>query len=88
MALSLQADDAPFAVPLERYEHPALRVLVNFGIVTGRDPTQQEIQQRLVREGATWVGRCIANVGDTSSLAELRARRAVVDGRDVGRPYA
>lgn len=136
----MRADDAPFAVPLERYEQPALRVLVNFGIVTGRDPTQQEIQelaravsrhvpsasifveqryevgtgidicvhevrievpdqvvdevretldrdeieQRLLHEGAAWLGRSIGNVGDTSSLAELRARRAVVDGRDVG----
>ena len=43
------ADDAPFAVPLERYERPALRVLVNFGIVTGRDPSQQEVQE-LARE--------------------------------------
>ena len=134
------ADDAPFAVPLERYERPALRVLVNFGIVTGRDPTQQEVQQlareierhapsatiyveqryelgagidiclhevrievpdqvvdglretvdreqlqqRLVQAGAAWVARCIGNIGDSSSIAQLRARKAVVDGRDVG----
>ena len=135
------ADDAPFAVPLERYDHPALRVLVNFGIVTGRDPTQQEVQQlagevgrhvprativveqlyelgagidillhevrievpdqvvdelretidrdelqrRLVQAGAGWVGSCIGNLGDSTSIAELRARKAVVDGRDLTR---
>ena len=138
--IHMLADDAPFAVPLERYERPALRVLVNFGIVTGRDPTQQEVrdlareierhapsatiyveqryelgagidiclhevrievpdqvvdglreaidrqelQQRLVHAGAGWVARCVGSVGDSTSIAQLRARRAVVDGRDLG----
>jgi hypothetical protein len=132
------ADDAPFAVPLERYEAPALRVLANFGIVTGRVPTQQEVQQlarevehhvptatifveqryelgagidiclhevrievpdrvvdglrdsiepeelqeRIVLAAAAWVGRCVGSHGDATSIAELRARKAVVDGRD------
>lgn len=43
------ATDPPLAVPLDPFTRPALAVLVNFGVATGRDPSREEIDE-LARE--------------------------------------
>ena len=37
--------EPPIAVPLDRYDRPATAVLVNFGIVAGREPTAREVEE-------------------------------------------
>jgi hypothetical protein len=49
----LVASRPPAAVPLDRYEQPELTVLVNFGLLAGREPSPAEIEklaQRLLAE--------------------------------------
>ena len=37
--------DVPAAVPVDRFDPPAAAVLVNFGLIAGRDPTREETEQ-------------------------------------------
>ena len=39
------AGEPPIAVPLDRYDRPATAVLVNFGVVAGREPTAREVEE-------------------------------------------
>ena len=51
--IRLAASRPPAAVPLDRFERPEIAVLVNFGLLAGREPSAAEIErlaERLLAE--------------------------------------